>query len=116
MLTLDLSRTTRLFQALSDETRLRILDTLRGGEKCVCDLAAVVGAQQSRLSFHLRVLREAGLVRDRRDGRWIYYGLRPEALGEAGETIQGLREMFEGSDGPCCAPNETTDSSTRDTV
>jgi ArsR family transcriptional regulator, arsenate/arsenite/antimonite-responsive transcriptional repressor len=104
MLTEDLTRATRLFRALSDETRLRILDTLRGGDRCVCDLAAVVGAQQPRLSFHLRVLREAGLVQDRREGRWIYYGLRPEALGEVDATIQGLRNEFvaDVGDGPCC--------------
>lgn len=103
MLTVDLTRATRLFQALSDETRLRILDTLRGGERCVCDLAAGVGAQQPRLSFHLRVLREAGLVQDRREGRWIYYGLRPEALGEVDATLQTLRAGApDTGEGPCC--------------
>jgi ArsR family transcriptional regulator len=77
---LPLRQLSRLFQALSDETRLRILEMLRSGEHCVCDLTGALEAQQSRLSFHLRTLKEAGLVTDRRDGRWSYYALRPEAL------------------------------------
>lgn len=61
---LDLSRAAQLFHALSDETRLEILEKLRGGEQCVCDLQNDLDAAQSRLSFHLRVLKEAGLVSD----------------------------------------------------
>ena len=58
----ELTAAARLFHALSDETRLGILEMLRDGERCVCDLQAELDAAQSRLSFHLRVLREAGLV------------------------------------------------------
>jgi len=76
----DLQQTGRLFQALSDETRLQIVRTLSRGECCVCDLQWTVGAYQSRLSFHLRRLKDAGVVTDRREGRWVYYALRPEAL------------------------------------
>ena len=60
------------FHALSDPTRLELLGRLRHGERCVCDLMDVLDAAQSRLSFHLRVLKDAGLVSDRRDGRWVY--------------------------------------------
>ncbi len=67
--------TARLFHALADETRLRILHELSAGELCVCDLMESLDAAQSRLSFHLKTLKEAGLVRDRRDGRWVYYAL-----------------------------------------
>lgn len=67
----------QLFHALSDETRLAVLDLLRAGERCVCDLQDDLDAAQSRLSFHLRVLREADLVRDRKEGRWSYYSLNP---------------------------------------
>lgn len=87
---LDLSRTARLFGALSDETRLAILEMLRDGERCVCDLQEALDAAQSRLSFHLRVLREAGLVTDRKEGRWSYYSLVPDTLGEAHDTIRAL--------------------------
>jgi ArsR family transcriptional regulator len=86
----DLDRATRLFHALSDPTRLSILQRLRFGERCVCDLTDALDAAQSRLSFHLRVLKEAGLVTDRRDGRWMYYTLSPDALAEAAELVEGL--------------------------
>jgi len=72
----------RWFHALSDETRVRIMDLLASGEKCVCELQDAVGAAQSRLSFHLKVLKDAGLVSDRRQGRWNYYSLRSEVLEE----------------------------------
>ena len=87
---LDVGRAARLFHALSDETRLRILERLRRGERCVCELTDALDAAQSRLSFHLRILKEAGLVTDRRDGRWTYYAVNPDALSEAGEVIGDL--------------------------
>lgn len=79
---LDLARAATLFHALSDQTRLAVLDLLRDGEHCVCDLQEALDAAQSRLSFHLRVLREAGLVTDRREGRWSYYTLNDAAVAE----------------------------------
>ena len=84
---LDLERMSRLFQALGDETRLRIVRRLCRGEHCVCDLQEMVGAYQSRLSFHLRKLKDAGLVDDRREGRWVYYELKPEVLAELQEFL-----------------------------
>jgi ArsR family transcriptional regulator len=87
---LDVGRAARLFHALSDETRLRILERLRRGERCVCELTDALDAAQSRLSFHLRILKEAGLVTDRRDGRWTYYAVNPEALTEAGDVVGEL--------------------------
>ena len=66
----DLNRAAVLFHALSDPTRLALLDMLKDGERCVCELQDELDAAQSRLSFHLKVLREAGLVIDRKEGRW----------------------------------------------
>ncbi len=88
--TSDLSRLARLFHALSDETRLCLVAMLRGGERCVCDLTAALDSGQSRLSFHLRTLKDAGLVQDRREGRWVYYSLVPGALDGLDEAIVGL--------------------------
>lgn len=88
--TLDLARAARLFHALSDETRLALIDDLRGGERCVCELQDSLRAAQSRLSFHLRVLKEAGLVTDRRQGRWSYYALTPDGLAEAHDVVRVL--------------------------
>jgi len=85
--TRDVETALRLFRALGDETRLRLLEQLHGGEQCVCDLTGELEASQSRLSFHLKTLKDAGLVRDRRDGRWMYYSVNPEALAEVGRLL-----------------------------
>jgi ArsR family transcriptional regulator, arsenate/arsenite/antimonite-responsive transcriptional repressor len=87
---LDLERATRLFHALSDETRLSILRRLRLGERCVCDLTDLLDAAQSRLSFHLKVLKDVGLVTDRREGRWMYYTLNPDTLADVTELVETL--------------------------
>lgn len=64
------------FHALSEPLRVQVLELLRTQELCVCDLCERLGiAQSSKLSFHLKTLREAGLVRSRQEGRWIYYSL-----------------------------------------
>ena len=78
----NLGRIARLFHALSDETRLRLVRELLSGEKCVCNLTESLDAAQSRLSFHLKTLKDAGLVADRREGRWVYYALVPETVAE----------------------------------
>jgi ArsR family transcriptional regulator len=80
----------QLFHALSDATRLSILDMLRDGERCVCDLQDALDAAQSRLSFHLKVLRDVGLVSDRKDGRWSYYTANRERLAEAEAVVAEL--------------------------
>jgi ArsR family transcriptional regulator len=87
---LDLGRAATLFHALSDETRLGIVAMLRGGERCVCDLQEAFATGQSRLSYHLRVLKDAGLVNDRKEGRWSYYSLVIDALGEAHDSVRTL--------------------------
>jgi ArsR family transcriptional regulator len=86
----DLRRLARLFHALSDETRLCLLAMLREGERCVCDLSSALGSGQSRLSFHLKTLKDAGLVQDRKEGRWSYYSLVPEALEGLDEAVTAL--------------------------
>jgi ArsR family transcriptional regulator len=64
---------TSIFKALSDETRLRIVKLLEHGELCVCDIVEALDLIQPKVSFHLGVLKEAGFVRDRKDGKWIHY-------------------------------------------
>jgi ArsR family transcriptional regulator len=63
------------FAALADRTRLRLINLMAPGEICVCFFVAVVGASQPKVSRHLAYLRKAGLVRARRDGKWIHYSL-----------------------------------------
>jgi ArsR family transcriptional regulator, arsenate/arsenite/antimonite-responsive transcriptional repressor len=101
---LDTERAIRLFHALSDGTRLSILRRLRLGERCVCDLTDVLDAAQSRLSFHLKVLKEAGFVTDRREGRWMYYTLNTDTLAEVGELIDAMAAVPSAAErrGDCC--------------
>jgi ArsR family transcriptional regulator len=64
-----------IFKALSDETRLKILKLLEGGELCVCKIVAALDMVQPKVSFHLAALKEAGLIRDRKEGKWTHYSL-----------------------------------------
>ena len=63
------------FHALSDLLRIQVLELLRDRELCVCELCEVLDVPQSKLSFHLKALKEAQLVKTRQEGRWIYYRL-----------------------------------------
>ena len=87
----DIRNAARLFHALSDETRIAIIVRLRDGEKCVCDLTDLLDAAQSRLSFHLKTLKDAGLVHDRRNGRWVHYSLNRETLGDIENLLGTLK-------------------------
>lgn len=103
--TLDTARIARWFHALSDETRLGIVRKLAGGEQCVCDLQEALDAAQSRLSFHLKVLREAGIVSDRKQGRWAFYSLNPELLDAMSEFLASMQpaEADWQDKGGCCS-------------
>ena len=98
----ETARAVRLFHALSDQTRLSILERLRRGERCVCELTDALDAAQSRLSFHLRVLKDAGLVTDRREGRWMYYTIDAETLAEVAELAQTLATPLPPRADGCC--------------
>ena len=69
----------RLFKAMSDETRLRILHLLSHGELCVCELVEILGQLQTKVSRHLAYLKHAGWVVDRREGQWVFYALAEPA-------------------------------------
>ncbi len=64
-----------LFQAFSDGYRVQVIELLRDQELCACDIAKHLGITQSKLSFHLKTLKEVGLIEGRQEGRWIYYRL-----------------------------------------
>jgi ArsR family transcriptional regulator, arsenate/arsenite/antimonite-responsive transcriptional repressor len=103
--TLRSERAVQRFKALGDAKRLRILTQLAGGERCVCDLTDVLDTGQSLLSFHLKALREAGLVNDRRAGRWVHYSINAEALAEMAEFLDTIRESAASSNASadaCC--------------
>jgi len=68
------------FKAFSDETRLRILALLEGGERCVCEIVAALQMDQPRISFHLKVLKKAGILKERKEERWIRYSIRDDDM------------------------------------
>ena len=77
---LDSDQARALLKALADPIRQRLIEALAGGERCVCELTGELGLAQSKLSFHLKVLKQAGLITAREEGRWVYYTLCPEAI------------------------------------
>jgi len=83
-----------LFRALSDRTRLRILNLVKDKEVCVCHFAEVFGTNQPKVSRHLAYLRRAGLVHARRDGKWMHYSLlKPSDATSASVLTEAFRAL-----------------------
>jgi ArsR family transcriptional regulator len=80
----------KFFKTLSDPTRLRIILLLLGKDLCVCELTFILRMSQSRVSHQLRILRDAGLVEDKRDGKWMIYGIPPGIR----DTLRPLLNLF----------------------
>ncbi|HYC00741.1 MAG TPA: metalloregulator ArsR/SmtB family transcription factor [Candidatus Limnocylindrales bacterium] len=91
---LDVRPVSRLFKALADETRIRIVALLSHGELCVCHLEAALGLSQPAASRHLAVLRNAGVVDTRREGSWVYYGLTRQADPACRQQLEALVAGF----------------------
>ncbi len=92
----------QLLKALADPIRLQVIEALGNGERCVCELTSELGLAQSKLSFHLKVLKEAGLLADRQSGRWVYYQLQPEALERLRSWLGELAASCTAPATPCC--------------
>jgi ArsR family transcriptional regulator len=88
---LDTARAAALFHALADEIRVQVVVLLLQGERCVCELMDELDLAQSRLSWHLKTLVDAGVISGRKEGRWIYYSLNADALGEARAILEGMK-------------------------
>jgi ArsR family transcriptional regulator len=105
-----------LFRALSDRTRLRILNLVKDKEVCVCDFASIFGTNQPKVSRHLAYLRRAGLVHARRDGKWMHYSLlKPSdatgasVLNEAFRALQNDPQISKDNKKlsvVCCVPSQ----------
>jgi DNA-binding transcriptional ArsR family regulator len=76
----DAMRKSKVFKALADSTRLRILGLLLVREMCVCEVMAALNLTQPTASHHLRILQNVGLARDRKDGKWVFYGVADSSL------------------------------------
>ena len=99
--TLNAEQSRQLLKALADPIRLDVIHALAQGVRCVCYVTGDLNLSQSTLSFHLKVLREAGLLTDRQSGRWIYYRLEPDALAALEAWLAELRRHCSKSAAPC---------------
>src|SRR4051812_18263771 len=88
---IDSGRAAEVFHALSDSIRVEVVTLLLEGERCVGELMDELGLAQSRLSWHLKTLSDAGIITGRRDGRWNYYSLNPDGLAEARGILDSLK-------------------------
>ena len=91
-----MKKTTTLFKALAHDTRLRILNLLLGGEVCVCRIMEILQLPQSTASRHLGILKNAGLVEDRREGIWVHYSLAREQIPVALQIVEILGKHLPG--------------------
>ncbi|VBB06454.1 arsr-type transcription regulator hth motif [Lucifera butyrica] len=80
-----------IFKALGDDTRLEIIKMLIGREMCVCDILAGSNKSQPAVSHHLKILKQAGIVSDTREGKWIYYSINPTAFNTVEEYLKSMQ-------------------------
>ncbi len=80
----------KIFKALSDETRIRLLKLLQQRELCVCELMQVLDMTQPRVSRNLGILKDAGLVKSRREGLWVHYSLNEKSFNKYADSLLGL--------------------------
>lgn len=93
------------FKALADPLRLQVVELLRFQEMCVCDLCDRLNVSQSKLSFHLKTLKSAGLVHARQEGRWIYYSLNLPQWAELEQYLAEFRRFSPMLPTRTCAPD-----------
>jgi ArsR family transcriptional regulator, arsenate/arsenite/antimonite-responsive transcriptional repressor len=89
---------TRLFKALGDDVRLRIIALLSHGELCVCHVEEALGLTQTNASRQLGILRAAGIVTHRREDRWVYYTLKPQSDPECARHLKSIVASFAKKD------------------
>jgi ArsR family transcriptional regulator, arsenate/arsenite/antimonite-responsive transcriptional repressor len=94
MADLDARAWSRVFRALGDETRVRIVALLSHGELCVCHVETALGLPQPMISRHLAVLRAAGVVDGRRDGTWVYYRLADQPDPRLQRVVESVSSTF----------------------
>ena len=94
----------RVFKALCDERRQRILELLHTGEKCACVLTEEMGMPQSSLSYHMKILCDSGIVMSREEGKWTHYQISQQGREKAIQLLKEITAVTENHDGcrNCC--------------
>lgn len=95
-----------VFKALSDPLRLQVIELLREQEMCVCDLCDRTQVSQSKLSFHLKTLKDARILTSRQQGRWIYYRLNLAQLVQVEQYLADFRRFSPLLPARTCPPGE----------
>lgn len=83
-------QTASIFKAFCDENRIRILNSLRSGEKCACKLLEELSVTQPTLSHHMKILCDSGVVVGRKDGKWMHYSISPKGAKIAADCLEAL--------------------------
>lgn len=89
----DAKKTAVIFKAFCDENRVRILQLLQDGEKCACKLLEEMNITQPTLSHHMKILCDSGIVRGRKEGKWIHYSISQEGIEDAQKYLDYLKKM-----------------------
>ena len=95
----------KVFKAFCDENRLQILGLLRSGEKCACKLLDELQIGQSTLSHHMKILCDSGVVRGRKEGKWVHYSIDPAGAEQARRLLAQQLTLLpfpEKDEGCCC--------------
>lgn len=87
------NRNAKVFKALGDPNRLRIIEMLQSGERCACEILADLNISQSTLSHHMKLLCESGLVSYRREGKWMHYSLSKEGCDAAKSILEEITKV-----------------------
>lgn len=92
----------KVFKAFCDENRLKVLEKLRGGEKCACVLIENLGIGQSALSYHMKILVESGIVSARQEGKWTHYSISASGSARALELLTEMTSPQEEQEEDVC--------------
>ena len=84
-------KTAAVFKAFCDENRIMILQLLQGGEKCACKLLTEMNITQPTLSHHMKILCESGIVKGRKEGKWMHYSISQDGIEEAQKYLDSLK-------------------------
>lgn len=87
---LDEQKTVTVFKAFCDENRIRILKLLRTGERCACELHEEINVTQPTLSHHMKILCDSGIVKGRKQGKWMYYSISEEGVEYSVKSLKAL--------------------------
>lgn len=91
----------RVFKAVCDEKRLYIIDLLRQGERCACQLLEDLDISQPSLSYHMKILVESGIVRSRQDGKWTHYSISQAGSNQAIELLSSITSVSDEAEANC---------------